>query len=138
MTRTFGAPAGAEGSGGHHAVDSRHVAPMTPPNSSMAAQSGSIGRHTSRSRPKVVDSLRSGVTGGTRTKRRKPGMAARPHSLPWTRSVEVLEILDEPVVLPSVCPDCGGSGYLDSINVARETKLQSCKDCGTRWESRID
>ena len=45
---------------------------------------------------------------------------------------------EEPVVLPNWCPECGGSGYLDSINLIRETKVQSCQDCGLRWESRID
>ena len=65
-------------------------------------------------------------------------MSARPHALPWTRRTTTVEILDEPAVLPSLCPDCGGDGYLDSINLARETKVQTCKDCGVRWESRID
>jgi len=64
-------------------------------------------------------------------------MNARPNALPWTRSRDLIEILDEPVVLPSVCPDCGGNGYLDRINLARETKTQTCKSCGVRWESRI-
>jgi hypothetical protein len=45
---------------------------------------------------------------------------------------------EEPVVLPNWCPECGGSGYLDSINLIRETKVQSCQDCGLRWESHID
>ena len=62
-------------------------------------------------------------------------MDVRPHPLPWTHGTETLE---EPAVLPSLCPDCGGGGYLDSINLARETKAQTCMDCGVRWESRID
>ena len=65
-------------------------------------------------------------------------MSIRPQPLPWSRSTDLIEILDEPAVLPSLCPDCGGDGYLDSINLARETKAQTCKACGTRWESRID
>jgi hypothetical protein len=45
---------------------------------------------------------------------------------------------DTPVVLPNVCPQCGGAGYLDYINLVRETKVQSCQDCTFRWESAID
>jgi hypothetical protein len=45
---------------------------------------------------------------------------------------------DEPAVLPNWCPECGGPGYLDSINLTRETKIQSCQECGLRWESRIE
>lgn len=41
------------------------------------------------------------------------------------------------VVLPEVCPECGGAGYLDHINLARNTKTQSCQDCQLRWESPI-
>jgi hypothetical protein len=44
----------------------------------------------------------------------------------------------EPVVLPNVCPQCGGAGYLDYINLVRESKVQSCQDCTFRWESAID
>ncbi|HEX4820021.1 MAG TPA: hypothetical protein VFV00_07425 [Acidimicrobiales bacterium] len=66
-------------------------------------------------------------------------MNARPHALPWTRgTATTVEILDEPVVLPSLCPECGAGGYLDSINLARETKVQTCMDCGVRWEAQID
>ena len=41
------------------------------------------------------------------------------------------------VVLPEWCPDCGGAGYLDHINLIRETKTQSCQDCHLRWETPI-
>ena len=41
------------------------------------------------------------------------------------------------VVLPEVCPECGGAGYLDHINLVRDTKTQSCQDCHLRWESPI-
>jgi hypothetical protein len=44
----------------------------------------------------------------------------------------------EPAVLPNVCPECGGPGYLEHINLVRETKVQSCQDCELRWESAID
>jgi hypothetical protein len=41
------------------------------------------------------------------------------------------------VVLPEVCPECGGAGYLDHINLVRDTKMQSCQDCHLRWETPI-
>ena len=47
-------------------------------------------------------------------------------------------IEEEPVVLPNWCPDCGGSGYLDAINLTKETKVQTCQECGLRWESHIN
>jgi len=47
-------------------------------------------------------------------------------------------IEEEPVVLPNWCPQCGGAGYLDSINLTRETKMQTCQQCGLRWETHID
>ena len=49
------------------------------------------------------------------------------------------ERMDEPTaVLPNVCPECDGHGYLDYINLVRETKTQICQSCGLRWESPID
>lgn len=44
----------------------------------------------------------------------------------------------QPVVLPSVCPQCGGPGYLEHINLTRETTTQSCSQCEILWESEID
>ena len=44
----------------------------------------------------------------------------------------------EPMVLPSVCPQCGGPGYLEHINLVRETTTQSCAACEILWESHID
>ena len=41
-------------------------------------------------------------------------------------------------VLPSACPRCDGEVYLDSINLARETTVQTCLSCSFRWESPID
>jgi len=55
-----------------------------------------------------------------------------------TRALTPAHTTEEPVVLPNWCPDCGGSGYLDSINLVRETKVQTCQHCGLRWETRID
>jgi hypothetical protein len=53
------------------------------------------------------------------------------------KTVEEIAPTDEPAILPNVCPECEGPGYLDYINLARETKVQSCRDCGFRWESAI-
>lgn len=44
---------------------------------------------------------------------------------------------DETAVLPNWCPECGGAGYLDWINLTREVKVQTCQQCGLHWESRI-
>ena len=41
------------------------------------------------------------------------------------------------VILPNVCPQCDGPGYLDHINLVRETKTQTCQQCQLRWESPI-
>ena len=49
-----------------------------------------------------------------------------------------LETEPEPTgILPGVCPDCQGPGILDHINLARETKTQTCRTCRHRWESPI-
>jgi hypothetical protein len=53
------------------------------------------------------------------------------------RKAHQTEVLDDPAVLPNVCPQCGGSGYLDYINLTRETKVQWCTACELRWESEI-
>ena len=55
-----------------------------------------------------------------------------------SRPTTTTQTIDEPVVLPNWCPQCGGAGFLDSINLTRETKTQTCQDCGERWESEID
>jgi uncharacterized protein (DUF983 family) len=56
-----------------------------------------------------------------------------------TREAAATHTIDDaPVVLPNWCPQCGGAGYLDSINLVRETKVQTCQACGLRWESDID
>ena len=54
-----------------------------------------------------------------------------------SRSTTTTQPIEEPVVLPDWCPDCGGVGYLDSINLERETKMQTCQGCGLRWETSI-
>ena len=40
-------------------------------------------------------------------------------------------------VLPNACPQCEGPGYLEYINLVRETKTQTCRECDFRWESPI-
>jgi hypothetical protein len=56
-----------------------------------------------------------------------------------TRDATATETIDgDSVVLPEWCPLCGGAGYLDSINLIRETKMQSCQECGMRWETHIE
>jgi hypothetical protein len=53
------------------------------------------------------------------------------------RSALGTTIEEQPVVLPSSCPNCDGPGYLESINLVRETKTLSCRGCGHYWESQI-
>jgi hypothetical protein len=50
-----------------------------------------------------------------------------------TRSIE-----NQAVVLPNVCPECEGPGYLEYINLVRQTKTQTCRNCDFHWESPID
>ncbi|HEV3225257.1 MAG TPA: hypothetical protein VGZ52_00410 [Acidimicrobiales bacterium] len=54
------------------------------------------------------------------------------------RKASHVEIEESHAVLPNVCPECGGAGYLDSINLVREMKVQSCFACELRWESPIE
>ena len=35
--------------------------------------------------------------------------------------------------LPSPCPECGGAGYLDHIDMLRRVMYQHCPDCFERW-----
>jgi hypothetical protein len=44
---------------------------------------------------------------------------------------------EQTVVLPNVCPQCSGPGYLEHINLVRETKTQTCRECQILWESPI-
>ena len=44
-------------------------------------------------------------------------MDVRLRSRRSARQAATRTIDDEPVVLPNWCPDCGGAGYLDSINL---------------------
>ncbi|MEY2403830.1 MAG: hypothetical protein QOD38_1381 [Acidimicrobiaceae bacterium] len=55
----------------------------------------------------------------------------RPRRKPSTSFTE------QTVVLPNVCPECGGPGFLEHINLVRETKMQTCQRCDLLWESAI-
>jgi hypothetical protein len=46
-------------------------------------------------------------------------------------------VAHQTVVLPNVCPVCSGPGYLEHINLVRETKTQTCRSCNVLWESPI-
>lgn len=39
--------------------------------------------------------------------------------------------------LPDPCPDCGGDGYLEHINVRTGSKHQRCTECGNRWAAGV-
>jgi hypothetical protein len=53
------------------------------------------------------------------------------------RKADKSSFTEQTVVLPNVCPQCEGPGYLEHINLVRETKTQACLDCGLLWESPI-
>ena len=40
--------------------------------------------------------------------------------------------------MPSACPDCGGNGYLDRIDLVQEVMHQHCTACGLRWDTAKD
>lgn len=47
----------------------------------------------------------------------------------------VIDLRDEvPFGSPTPCPDCGRPGYLDRIDVRRNTAHQHCVVCRTTWE----
>jgi hypothetical protein len=37
--------------------------------------------------------------------------------------------------LPTPCPECGGNGYLDGIDVKRAVMFQHCPNCFAKWET---
>jgi NMD protein affecting ribosome stability and mRNA decay len=53
------------------------------------------------------------------------------------RKASTTSFTEQTAVLPNVCPECEGPGYLEYINLPRETKTQICRDCNLRWESAI-
>jgi hypothetical protein len=53
----------------------------------------------------------------------------------------VLDLRDKPAKptlefgLPSPCPECGGHGYLEGIDVKRRIMFQHCTICSVKWET---
>jgi hypothetical protein len=55
-------------------------------------------------------------------------------------TAQVIDLRDrmKPVVefgLPTPCPECGGHGYLDGIDVKRKLMFQHCPACFAKWET---
>jgi hypothetical protein len=36
---------------------------------------------------------------------------------------------------PTPCPQCGGNGYLDSIDLTAKRMFQHCPSCFAKWET---
>jgi hypothetical protein len=54
------------------------------------------------------------------------------------RVIDLRDRMPKPVVefgLPTPCPQCGGPGYLDGIDVKRTLMFQHCPACSTKWET---
>jgi hypothetical protein len=56
---------------------------------------------------------------------------------PRRKAASTTSFTEQTVVLPNACPACGGPGYLEHINLVRETKTQTCRNCDLLWESAI-
>jgi len=39
---------------------------------------------------------------------------------------------------PTPCPQCGGPGYLDGIDISRRVMFQHCPSCLTKYETTED
>ena len=39
---------------------------------------------------------------------------------------------------PQRCPNCGGAGYLDHIDLGHHVQSEHCQKCGERWTRPID
>lgn len=35
---------------------------------------------------------------------------------------------------PTRCPECGGRGYLDRVDIRHRTQFEHCPSCFARWE----
>ena len=55
------------------------------------------------------------------------------------RKQRVVDLRDRAPVhefgLPTPCPQCGGHGYLDGIDLKGQVMYQHCPDCFTKWET---
>lgn len=40
--------------------------------------------------------------------------------------------------VPGRCPECGGFGYIDNIDMVHRYQTQHCRDCGHIWEFSFD
>jgi hypothetical protein len=38
---------------------------------------------------------------------------------------------------PGLCPECGGGGFLDHIDLVRGIQHHTCRECGIRFELAI-
>lgn len=56
------------------------------------------------------------------------------------RQRDVIDVRDERTVntfgFPTSCPECGGRGYLDHIDLIDRTQEQHCTVCGHKWEQK--
>ena len=54
---------------------------------------------------------------------------------------DAIDLRDQPAKpalefgLPTPCPECGGHGYLEGIDVKRRLMLQHCTVCFAKWET---
>jgi len=39
---------------------------------------------------------------------------------------------------PTPCPECGGPGYLDSIDISRRVMYQHCPSCFNKYQTTED
>jgi len=66
---------------------------------------------------------------------------ARPRSRPERDQVdagpaEVGGAAVDPGV-PAPCPDCGGAGYLERIDLSARRQHERCRACGARWSRPV-
>ncbi len=40
--------------------------------------------------------------------------------------------------VPGRCPECGGFGYIDHLDLVHRSQVQHCRQCRHRWEYRFD
>jgi uncharacterized protein (DUF983 family) len=40
--------------------------------------------------------------------------------------------------VPGRCPECGGFGYIDHIDMKYRTQTQHCRDCRHSWQFSFD
>jgi uncharacterized protein (DUF983 family) len=56
-------------------------------------------------------------------------------------SRDAIDLRDQPAPaamefgLPTPCPECGGHGYLEGIDLKRRIMFQKCTVCFAKWET---